>query len=377
MHIGFIVSNFPTDGFKNAGGIETSVKNLASKFIEKGIKVSVFVYGQKNDTYLFQNEISIYFIKNVKFKGISWLLTRKKIQKKIHQVHKQHKIDFIEAPDWGGITAFMNLKPKIIIRLHGSDSYFCKLENRKVKKFNFFIEKKALKNADYILSVSNFTAIETKKIFAINTVIKVIHNGIDITLFENKRKLHKSNTILYFGTLLRKKGVLELATIFNLTVEKKSDTKLILLGNDIVDVETGKSTLVLFKERLSTAAIKNFVHKEAVPYHKVKDEIANASIVVFPSFAEAFPMSWLEAMAMKKAVVSSNIGWSKEIMINNHTGFTVSPKNHQLFSDKIVQLLNNKEQKDIFGENARKRIEENFSSERIADKNIEYYNSLL
>lgn len=377
MHIGFIVSNFPTDGFKNAGGIETSVKNLASKFIEKGIKVSVFVYGQKKDTYLRQNDISIHFIKNVKFKGISWLLTRKKIQRKIHQVHKKQKINFIEAPDWGGITAFMNLKPKIIIRLHGSDSYFCHLENRKLKRFNFFIEKKALKKADYILSVSKFTATETKRIFGINTAIKVIHNGIDIALFDNKKKSLDNNTILYFGTLLRKKGVLELATIFNLTVEKKSDAKLILLGNDIIDVKTGKSTLALFKGLLSDAANKNFIHKQAVPYQKVKDEIASASMVVFPSFAEAFPMTWLEAMAMKKALVSSNIGWSKEIMINNHTGFTVNPKNHQLFSDKIVQLLKNKEQKDIFGENARKRIEENFSSERIANKNIEYYNSLL
>ena len=34
----------------------------------------------------------------------------------------------IEAPDWTGITAFMRLKAPLVIRFHGSDTYFCHLE---------------------------------------------------------------------------------------------------------------------------------------------------------------------------------------------------------------------------------------------------------
>jgi len=58
------------------------------------------------------------------------------------------------VPDWTGISAFMNLKCPIVIKCHGSDTYFCALEKRKQKFKNYFLEKKALKSADYILSVS-------------------------------------------------------------------------------------------------------------------------------------------------------------------------------------------------------------------------------
>ncbi len=75
----------------------------------------------------------------------------------------------------------------------------------------------------------------------------------------------------------------------------------------------------------------------------VRKEIEKASVVVLPSFAEALPMTWLEAMAMEKALVTSNIGWAPEVMIDGETGFTVDPKNHSLYAEKILQLLKDEE----------------------------------
>jgi hypothetical protein len=54
-----------------------------------------------------------------------------------------------------------------VIRLNGSDTYFCNLDYRMVKWKNKFHEKRALQKADALLSVSKFTADKTNEIFNI------------------------------------------------------------------------------------------------------------------------------------------------------------------------------------------------------------------
>jgi glycosyltransferase involved in cell wall biosynthesis len=193
----------------------------------------------------------------------------------------------------------------------------------------------------------------------------------------DKNKAINTNQLLYFGTIIRKKGVLELAEIFNEVVKKEPTATLKLLGKDAVDIFENKSTLLLFKNKLSIEAKLQLTHISEVTYDEVKSYINDATVVVLPSFAEAFPMTWLEAMAMGKALVTSNIGWAKELMIDGETGYMEHPKNHMEFANKIIVLLQNKELNSTFGINAKKRIETSFSIEIIVDKNIKYFQSIL
>ena len=82
MKIAFLTPEYPHAKTGNSGGIGTSIKNLATGLLQKGIVVRVLVYGQKEDAFFDDNGILIQQIKNVKFKGISWWLTRKKLEKK-------------------------------------------------------------------------------------------------------------------------------------------------------------------------------------------------------------------------------------------------------------------------------------------------------
>ena len=136
---------------------------------------------------------------------------------------KKENIDLVEAADWTGITAFMKLDVPVIIRLHGSDTYFCALEGRKQKWKNKWFEKLALKNAEDLISVSEFTGNKTVELFRINKKFTVIPNGVDIENFKTSIGKSKSDQLFYFGTLIRKKGVLELAEIFNYIVTENSE----------------------------------------------------------------------------------------------------------------------------------------------------------
>ena len=379
MHIGFLTPEYPHPRTLPSAGIGSSIFNLTRGLAEKGHSVSIFLYGQREDEIIEDKKgITIHLISNKKNSFLNWYLNRKSLQKYINRAINKEKIEILEAADWTGITAYMNFKCPLVIRMHGTDAYFCHLEDRKQKFKNYWLERKALRTADHLLSVSKFTAVETKRIFHLKKFVTVIPNTIDTEKFEPV-VVNEENccTILYFGSLIRKKGILELIKMFNLLIFENSEVQIRLVGPDTTDIFTGRSTKDLILETASEAAVKRITIAGSLPYERIKEEIAQATIVTLPSFAEAFPMTWLEAMAMEKALVTSNIGWAKEIMINQKTGFTVDPKDHNLFKHKVLSLLKDSTLRNTMGKAARRHVLQNFSPEIIVEKNLDFYKKVI
>lgn len=380
MKIAFLTSEYPHPKANFAAGIGTSIMNLSTELVNQGHQVSVILYGQNNDETFLDNGIEFYKIKNIKFKGLSRYLTQKKIQGLINNLVSNGKVEIIEAADWTGITSNIKLNCPIVVKLHGTDTYFCHLDNRPVKFINKLREKRALKRADARLSVSYFVADVTKKIFSLSNNFEVIPNGINLEKFssDNSGLNKEQNYILYFGTLIRKKGLLELPSIFNEVFKVNKEIKLILVGRDASDILTkNTSTWEIMKSQFDKEALKNVEYIGSVSYQEINEYIQNAMVCVFPSFAEALPVSWIEAMALRKAIVASNIGWAKEVIDDDLNGFLVNPKDHKMFANKILKLLNDSKKREDFGERARKKVEKTFSIDIVARQNVDYYRKVL
>ena len=88
-------------------------------------------------------------------------------------------------------------------------------------------------------------------------------------------------------------------------------------------------------------------------------------------------MTWIEAMSMQKALVTSDIGWANEIMIDGETGFTVDPKNHSEYADRILELLQDCALRKKMGAAARKRVEAKFDMKHVVDQNIIFYKKVI
>jgi len=378
MHIAYITPEYPIDQFKgNIGGIGTFTKNIAEQLVLSNVKVTVFVHSQTIEKIFSENGVIIHFVKLKKVKGLTWYTNRIHFKRYVNKVIREQKIDVIEAPEWSGFTAFIKFKCPLVLRLHGSDTFFCNLENRKVKFKNLFFEKKALFNADKIIGVSDFVSKKTKELFGLTSEIQTIYNKVNVDkTFPNHTNI-KPKSLLYFGTIIRKKGVLELAKMFNELVILDENVTLNLLGKDSLDVLTGKSTLKLFKELLSEKALQQIKHINAVPPDEVITFLQNSEIIVLPSFAEAFPMTWLEAMVMEKKILTSNIGWANELMIDGETGYTVDPLDTIGFTNKVMSLLEDKKKSLRMAKNSRNRIINNFDIKQSVEENIKLYKSML
>jgi glycosyltransferase involved in cell wall biosynthesis len=392
MNIAFLTPEYPHPKTGVSGGVGTSIRALALALVELNHGVIILLYGQKQE-FSFEDEgVKVECIKNIKVKGLSWWLTRKKLERIIKTHYANGTIDLVEAPDWTGITSF--IKPKkcpIIIRMNGSDTYFCHLENRPSKWTNRFHERRAMLMANGLISVSRLSL----KLFDLNRSFEVIPNGVNIEQFHIPQPSESSKIdpseydpknqpspnkkiILYFGTLIRKKGALELPHIFNHIQEAHPESELLMIGKDSGDIKSGsKSTWALMQPLFSESAIKQVRYIGAVVHEKIREYINRAEVCVFPSFAEAFPLSWLEAMLMKKAIVASDIGWAKEMIKDGEQGFLVDPKNHHEFARRVNQFLENNELAKKIGKNAQERVKKEFEARIIAERSSNYYRQFI
>jgi starch synthase len=378
MKIGFLTPEYPHPKTGRAGGIGTSIFNLARAIVSLGHEVSVLIYGQDSDDYFMEDGLHFYKIKNIKIKGLSLFLTQKKVERLINKLYVLKKLDIVEAPDWTGFTAFVSPKCPLVIRENGTDTYFCHLDQRPVKFKNKFLEKRALAKADSLISVSEFTGKLTNTLFELKSAFTVIPNSIDCTLFEAKTNDTSELAILYFGTLIRKKGLLELPKIFNLVHKTNKKVRLILVGTDSADIKTGaSSTWQLMQALFDVSAIKQVSYLGGVAYSEIQELIRKATVCVFPSFAEALPVSWLEAMAMEKPIVASNIGWATEVIEDGKEGFLVHPKNHEQYAQYILELLDDTSKQKQFGKAAREKVLATFSMETVAKQSVTFYSQLI
>ncbi|MDI6049170.1 glycosyltransferase family 4 protein [Flavobacterium sp. XS2P24] len=379
MHIAFLTPEYPHERVAHAAGIGTSIRNLVVALAQKKVKVSVFVYGQQEDEIFVEDGITIHLIKNRTYRFMGWYWHRKYLQKYLNTQIVTEKIDAVEAPDWTGITAFMRLKAPLVIRFHGSDTYFCHIEKRHQKLKNYWFEKLATQKAKAFIAPTAYAGNISKELFSIqNKRVQTIHYGLALERFENLNPgIFERGLILYIGTIIRKKGVFELPEIFNKVRVKFPEAKLVLIGGDSSDVQTGShSTWELLQKKFDTNDFEKVTYLGKIPYQEVQKYIKQAQVCVFPSFAETLGMVTIESMALQKPVVNTNIGWAQELMVDGVSGFLVHPQDHLLYANRIMELLADANLCLTIGRNSRKRVEAIFDIEKIVQQNILFYQSI-
>ena len=374
MHIAFLTSEYPP---LLTGGIGTSISNLARAMVGQGHKVTVI--GSGHEANFDDQGVSVRFFGHTSVPKMGWFLNRWTIQVELDRlIHDEH-VDIVEAHDWCGVSAGLRAPCPIVIRCHGSATYFAHLLNEKVRPSVRWAEGMALRQADNVAAVSRFTAGITHQLFRLANPVSVLPNSIDISQFDPAAEGEiEEDTILYLGTLVRKKGVLDLSRIFSLVVEKRPQARLWLVGRDTTDKQTGAaSTWSLCRDLLSPAALKRVEYFGPQPYEKVHEYVRKASLCIFPSYAEAFPLAWLEAMACAKPVIAYDVGWAPEVIESGSSGMLSPLGNLECFAQMINAMLSDREQRSRLGLAARQRVESLFASDVAAQESVRWYQKVL
>jgi glycosyltransferase involved in cell wall biosynthesis len=103
---------------------------------------------------------------------------------------------------------------------------------------------------------------------------------------------------------------------------------------------------------------------------------AGSDVVVLTSLNEGTPVSIIEAMASGKAVVSTDVGGVKDVFEDGYSGM-LAKNNEEDFSDKLYQLISNKELRNSLGYNSEKVIFQKYSYSRLIDDTTQLYAKLI
>ena len=102
-----------------------------------------------------------------------------------------------------------------------------------------------------------------------------------------------------------------------------------------------------------------------------------SDVCVLSSKAEGFSNSILEYMAAGRAVVATDVGGAREAIVENETGYLVASGDDELMAERIISLLLDPAGAQMMGEQGRRVVERNFSSQALLQKTEALYQKLL
>lgn len=377
MHICFLTHEFPKPGL-NHGGVGTFVKNLGKYLVQAGHQVSV-VGTNNSDQY--EEEIvqgvRVFRIGKPRLLGLNWLLISKRINKKLKEINQENPIDVIEGNELS--LAFIDKinSVRYLVRMHGGHHFFAKYEERPTERWKVFQEKKSFSKADAIAAVSHFVAKETCDLLNNKRAVTVVHNFIDTQQLKPSGNPPASGRVLFVGTLVEKKGIRQLLLAMDHLVDQFPEIELKVVGRTGKDPKTGVDYMQILQESLTEKTKPHIHFTGPLPHDQVLMEIEKAEICCYPSHMEAMPLAWLEAMCLAKPFVASVSGPGPELITNYQTGILCDPKKPKEIAEAVAYCLNNKGKAREMGQKARENVIARFDAKVLAQKNIDFYQSLI
>ncbi len=200
--------------------------------------------------------------------------------------------------------------------------------------------------------------------------IKVIRNIFDSKKFvdnSTENLIKDGNYALYYGRLSEEKGIKDLINAFNQI--KDSKLKLKIVGHGPQENELKK--LSIDKKTLKFEGFKQG--------SELKKIIARSKFVIVPSiWYDNSPMVILESQMLKKPIIVSDLGGSKESIIDEKTGLLFKAHNIKDLTQKIDQVNSLTKQKRIkMGKFGQENIKKIFNEEDIYEQLIKSYQEAI
>ena len=299
---------------------------------------------------------------------------------KINIVHARSR-----APAWSCYFASIITRRIFVTTFHGT--YNFKSNLKKFYNSVMLRAKLTIAGSNFIFSHINenygeYLSKEKK--------LRVIFRGINVDYYNSKNisilKQEKLKqewglsankfTILLPGRLTYWKGQEKFIEALNILIEDFNYTNFqgIILGSDQGRKVYSKKLINLVQRYSLNKKVKFIQHCNDMPLaYSLADVVVSASIE-----PEAFGRVSVEAQSMGKPIVASNIGGSKETIINKKTGFLYKhddPRELAKILNTVIQL--SQDELKLMGNEGRKNITKKFDVETMCQSNLKEYKRLI
>ncbi|MFH1510531.1 MAG: glycosyltransferase family 4 protein [Candidatus Woesearchaeota archaeon] len=329
---------------------------------EIGDNIKIHYLSTANDTFFY----------NIKFQAaLFWRF------KKLHEIHKFdlcHAANLVHMPDiflkfskWDipfitTVHSTLDGQSRINgIGQHNSGLAPVEFLSRVFHPYIRFMERAYVKRTRHFICVSEWV----RKLGQFDA--RVIHNGIDTKRFAPKKKRNEIPVVLYVGRMLAMKGIDTLIQAIKPMLEERR-AKLRIIGS---------GNTARYASKLEGVDTGYYRIQENMPYQEMHKVYQEADIFVLPSLTESFPLSILEAMATKTAVISTDVGGIPEMVEHNKNGLLVKPQDSLGLRKAINTLVGDNALRQRLASRGCSTVEEKFTSKNMASQTVKAYEEMI
>jgi len=301
------------------------------------------------------------------------------IWSKISKFIDENEIDLIHAHgSRAQSNVFWSARKKrkpLIYTVHGWSFH----DDQKVlaQKVRIISEKFMVNMADMVINVSwSNQQTGLKKIGKYNN--RVINNGIDLNKFSSKVSASELK-----ATLQIPKDKIVVGCIMRMTKQKNPMGMLRAFRQ--ANQQVGNLHLLLVGDGELMPQIKAYIDKHSLESNvtltgnqkDIPQLLSMIDIYCLPSLWEGLPLSLLEAMAMRKAIIATRVDGTKELIQEGVNGLIIEPNDTKSLAEKVVFLSKQKEIRTEYGRLAESLIIRDHSVTKMVKEIEEVYFSLL
>ncbi len=374
---------------ESVGGVEMLVTRTAKKMVALGENISIITSyfadtAQKGERFRFKKSmdgITIYRIPA--FHGFTMLNTflylAGSFMVLLPALRKTTVLHAFQVYSSGLVACLIKniLKLKVIVQDIGGGDSGDVAELKRMPFSRFFIG--LIKQADLYISPSSQITEELTDVGFTPDKIKKVSHGVDTDIFNpwndkgmgmSKRKLFNTEikNVTFVGRLVPEKRPFFLLETWKSVIKEYPKVQMVIIGKGRLEDELKKYC----REKGLESSIKFMgVVGDVLPYYGATD------VFILPSSSEGVSIALLEAMSCGLPVVASNIPGNAEIIQNGKNGLLFDVENRMDCAQKIVLLLKDEQLADRLRNEARRTIEELYSSDIMTKSFIEIYRKIF
>jgi glycogen synthase len=371
MNIGLLCNELPP---APTGGIGTFTTDLIRGLNEFGHGVHLVSLDRKihsDDCEVVSPKLTIHRLAAGEGR-IRGYLNRLKLFLFIRKLAEERQIDLIELPDFEGWCAgWTQLRVPVVVRLHGSATYFAAEMKAPIAASVKLMERLAIQRADHVVSVSRYTADRSKEVFGLPLRPTIIRNSIVLPdPARVKTDFRSQDLVCYSGTLIEKKGVFSLSRAWPLVKKRRPNARLLMIGKD--GTHGGGSSMERIRD-LAGSDAESIIFTGHLPKPEMEVLLTTADVAVYPSYSEAFALAPMEAMALCVPTIYTTRASGRELIQQDVNGWLCDPDRIDELANQIVFLLEDETLRRKLGQAGRQRISDGCSYTKALRSNINFY----
>lgn len=303
------------------------------------------------------------------------IISTYQLSKKIKAIQPNLVFSYFAKPViFGSMAAKLAKVPKIFAMLEGLGYTFTErperltIKTKIIRKIQVFLYRLSLPLVDKVIFLNPDDPKDLLEKYNINVKHVEVLGGIGLNFSDYPYKSvmqMESVRFLFIGRLLKEKGIHEFIRAAEIVKKQYPNAVFTVLGA-IDNMNLGA---------LTQAELDKYIRSGLIEYpgqvQNVPEWIANHHVFVLPSYREGVPRSTQEAMAIGRAVITTDVPGCRETVEDGVNGFLVEPWNPKALADKMIYFIENREQIQIMGNESYRIAQEKFNIEKVNQRLID------